>query len=120
MFPINAVDVANLIKKFISIGEVLTKNEMKEMVSYNKEYLQDDVDKVHHIINENPHSSIRRTALRTGMNYSKVCLYAVSVGKLIYLFEGARYLKIWEFQVIQVNSATRIIPTRSHFSTEYV
>lgn len=77
-------DVANLIRKFNATGSVLTKEEMKNMIIKKKEFPQEDIDKIHHIINENPHSSIRRTSLKVDMNYSKVRTispFVASVGK---------------------------------------
>lgn len=65
--PINNEYVSELLRRFKQTGSVLYVAEMKERVNPAKHLNQESVDKVHHVIHEDPHTSIRRTALQTGL-----------------------------------------------------
>lgn len=67
---INNNFVSYLIKKFKKNGHVFNRDELKNMKKKEASFEQED--KVHHVINENPHSSIARTSAITGVCQSTI------------------------------------------------
>lgn len=66
--PINNTYVAELLQRFKNKATVLSSAEEKDRVLKKKVFSQDDVDKVHHEIQEDCHTSVRRNALHTGLS----------------------------------------------------
>lgn len=66
---IHNYDINNLMMRFKSTGMVLSSKEAKSMCRKckSRSFDQNDVDMVLHTMNDNPHTSINRTSLITGV-----------------------------------------------------
>lgn len=67
--PIHTYDIKNMIKRLKNTAMLYTSSEAKQLCKKcNKSPInQEDTDKVLHTLNENPHSSVSRTSLITGV-----------------------------------------------------
>lgn len=68
---INTYDIANLLRRFFKNGSVLSKAERKQEFTKDSKFEQNEIDQVHNIIDENPHTSVSRSSLMTGISRSK-------------------------------------------------
>lgn len=69
---INTTYVANLLRNFVKTGSVLSYAEKKAEFTKETVFEQEEFDAVHHVVNEDPHTSATRCSLMTGISRKKV------------------------------------------------
>lgn len=56
--PITNTDLANLVRRFRETGSIFSVNETKQQILKRKSYDQEQIDKVHYVVNQDPQTSI--------------------------------------------------------------
>lgn len=69
--PIRLHDYNNLLRRFKETGMVLFINEVKDLVNKEKNHNQEDIDSVLYVTSQNPHTSVSRSSLITGISQKK-------------------------------------------------
>lgn len=95
---IRPYDIANLLKRFFKNGSIKTKNERKQEFTTDSEFCQNEVDQVYNVINEDPHTSITRSSLITGISRSKTHKILKEGGFHPYKLQYLQTLETTDFQ----------------------